>query len=207
MKKIAIAFALLVGCNSQVFAAGDAAAGESKSVTCAACHGANGNSQVEIYPKIAGQHSNYIFKQLQQFKAAAMSGGKEGRHDPVMSGMAMPLSETDMHDLAAFYASQTMEMGATPESAVEIGEQLYRGGDPERGLPACLACHGPRGVGTSLSGFPRISGQHPAYTEAQLKKFRAGDRNNDMNGMMRDLAMKLTDAEIKALAGYLAGLH
>ena len=97
--------------------------------------------------------------------------------------------------------------GTTPENVVAAGEALYRGGDIKRGIPACLACHGPRGVGHSLAKYPRISGQHPAYIKGQLLKFRSGERNNDPNGMMRDIAAKLTDAEIELLAQYLAGLH
>ncbi|MFD2096009.1 c-type cytochrome [Corallincola platygyrae] len=188
-------------------AQGDVEAGKAAAATCAACHGTDGNATVTIYPKIAGQHASYILKQLKEFKLGMQTGGKEGRYDPVMGGMAMPLDETTMENLAAFYASQTMAPGATPEDVIEVGEQLYRGGDPERGLPACLACHGPRGVGSSLAKFPAISAQHPEYTKAQLDKFKSGDRANDMNGMMRDIAMKLTDEEIEILAKYLAGLH
>lgn len=209
MKKIVLSLALVAGATSVAHAAiqGDAEAGKTKAATCAACHGNDGNSMVAMYPKIAGQHAPYIVKQLKEFKAAATSGGKEGRNDPVMNGMAMPLSEQDMADLAAYFSSQTQKPGATPEDVIEQGQKLYRGGDTSRGLVACQACHGPRGVGTSLAGFPMISGQHPDYIKAQLEKFRAGTRNNDQNQMMQDVARKLTDKDIEILSKYLGGLH
>ena len=135
------------------------------------------------------------------------SGGKQGRNEPVMGAMAMPLSEQDMADLAAYYASLPISNNSTPENVVEEGKILYTAGNAERGLTACIACHGPRGNGTELSGFPKISGQHAEYIKAQLEKFRDGSRNNDMNAMMRDVAKKLTDAEIDTLSKYVGGLH
>ena len=135
------------------------------------------------------------------------SGGKEGRMDPVMSGMAMPLSDQDMKDLAAYFSSLNMSEGVTPKDVVEVGQQLYKAGDAERGIPACAACHGPRGNGTSLAKFPKVSFQHPEYIKSQLEKFRDGTRNNDLNGMMQDIAKKLTDKDIEVLSKYLGGLH
>ncbi|RCU45186.1 MULTISPECIES: c-type cytochrome [Corallincola] len=207
MKRFLIVFTALVGSISAAYAEGDIEAGKAAAATCAACHGVDGNSTVAIYPKLAGQHASYLEKQLHEFKLGMQSAGKEGRYDPVMSGMAMPLDDAAIANLSAYFASLTATPGATPEDVVEVGHQLFRGGDPERGLPACLACHGPRGVGSSLAKFPAISGQHPDYTKAQLEKFRSGDRANDMNAMMRDVAMKLTDEEIEILSKYLAGLH
>ncbi|WP_199610080.1 c-type cytochrome [Flocculibacter collagenilyticus] len=208
MKKFALSLTLLVGLVGGVNAAeGDPEAGKAKAATCAACHGADGNSMVDMYPKIAGQHAEYIYKQLKEFKLGMTSGGSEGRVDPVMGGMAMPLSDQDMKDVSAFFASQTMTQGATPENVIEKGEALYRGGDLERGIPACQACHGPRGVGQSLAGFPMISFQHANYTKIQLEKFRSGERANDMNAIMRDIAKKLTDEDIEILSKYVAGLH
>ncbi len=210
MKKIALSLTLLVGAlvasNANAFD-GDADAGKAKSATCAACHGADGNAPITMYPKIAGQHAEYIYKQLVEFKLGMTSGGKEGRMDPVMSGMAMPLSDQDMKDLAAFFASQNMSEGTTPKDVVATAGMLYKAGDAERDIPSCAACHGPRGNGTSLSGFPKIAFQHPEYIKAQLEKFRSGQRNNDLNGMMRDIAKKLTDEDIEALSQYLGGLH
>ena len=210
MKKIALSLTILLGTLSASTAPafdGDVNAGKEKSATCAACHGPDGNAPVNIYPKIAGQHADYIYKQLQEFKLGMTSGGKEGRMDPVMSGMAMPLSDQDMKDLAAYFSSLNMSEGATPKDVVEVGQQLYKAGDAERGIPACAACHGPRGNGTSLAKFPKISFQHPEYIKSQLEKFRDGTRNNDLNGMMQDIAKKLTDKDIEVLSKYLGGLH
>ena len=178
-----------------------------KIAPCAACHGPDGNAPVNIYPKIAGQHPDYILKQLQDLKLGMTSGGKEGRMDPVMSAMAMPLSEQDMKDLAAYFSSMNMTEGATPKDVVEVGEMLFKAGDAERGIPSCAACHGPRGNGSSLAKFPKISFQHPGYIKAQLEKFRDGTRHNDLNGMMGDIAKKLTDKDIEVLSQYLGGLH
>lgn len=205
MKKLVLILTLLASCSA--WAQGDAEAGKAKAVVCAACHGADGNSMIAQYPKIAGQHSGYLEKQLKEFKLAMTTGGKEGRNDPVMGGMAMPLSEQDMADLAAYFSTLPISDNTTPESSVAVGQQLYRFGDPERGIAACTACHGPRGNGTSLSGFPKISGQHAEYVKIQLEKFRSAQRNNDMNEMMRSVAAKLSDDEITALSQYVGGLH
>ncbi|MGF1693347.1 c-type cytochrome [Photobacterium kagoshimensis] len=205
MKKLVLILSLLASCSA--WAQGDAEAGKAKAATCAACHGADGNSIMAQYPKIAGQHPGYLEKQLKEFKLGITSGGQQGRNDPVMSAMAMPLSEQDMSDLAAYYASLPISDSTTPESSIEIGQQLYRFGDAERGIAACTACHGPRGNGTSLSGFPKISGQNAEYVKLQLEKFRAGQRQNDMNTMMRAVAAKLSDGEITALSQYVGGLH
>jgi len=205
MKKLALILSLLASCS--VWAQGSIEAGKAKSQTCVACHGADGNSQLAMYPKIAGQHAKYIEKQLKEFKLGMTSGGKQGRVDPVMGGMAMPLSEQDMKDLAVYYASLPISDNTTPENVVEAGKVLYTAGDAERGLTACIACHGPRGDGTELSGFLKISGQHADYIKAQLEKFRDGSRANDMNEMMRDIAKKLTDEDIDTLSKYVGGLH
>ncbi|GMM89593.1 c-type cytochrome [Vibrio fortis] len=205
MKKLALILSLLASCS--VWAQGSIEAGKAKSQTCVACHGADGNSLITQYPKLAGQHEKYLEKQLKDLKLGMTSGGKQGRNEPVMGAMAMPLSEQDMADLAAYYASLPISNNSTPENVVEEGKVLYTAGDAERGVTACIACHGPRGNGTELSGFPKISGQHAEYIKAQLEKFRDGSRNNDMNAMMRDVAKKLTDADIETLSKYVGGLH
>ncbi|MBD1582402.1 c-type cytochrome [Pseudoalteromonas sp. S16_S37] len=210
MKKIALTLTMLLGTLSASNATafdGDAEAGKAKSATCAACHGPDGNAPVTMYPKIAGQHADYIYKQLTEFKLGMTSGGSEGRMDPVMSGMAMPLSDQDMKDLAAYFSSLNMSAGTTPEDVVDAGAKLFKAGDAERGIPSCAACHGPRGNGTSLAKFPKISFQHPEYIKSQLLKFRDGTRANDLNGMMQDIAKKLTDKDIEILSKYLGGLH
>ena len=205
MKKLALILSLLASCS--VWAQGSIEAGKAKSQTCVACHSADGNSLLTIYPKIAGQHEKYIEKQLHDLKLGMTSGGKQGRYDPVMSAMAMPLSDEDIADLAAYFASQTISANSTPEDVAVKGKALYSAGDAERGLAACIACHGPRGNGTELSGFPKISGQHADYIKAQLQKFRDDARNNDMNAMMRDVAKKLSDTDIEILSKYVGGLH
>ncbi len=205
MKKLALILSLLASCS--VWAQGSIEAGKAKSQTCVACHGADGNSQITTYPKLAGQHAKYIEKQLKDLKLGMSSGGKQGRYDPVMSAMAMPLSEEDMADVAAYFASLPISPNSTPEDVVAKGKVLYNAGDAARGLTACTACHGPRGNGTELSGFPKISGQHADYIKAQLQKFRDENRGNDMNAMMRDVAKKLTDADIEILSKYVGGLH
>ena len=205
MKKLALILSLLASCS--VWAQGNIEAGKAKSQTCVACHGADGNSAIAMYPKLAGQHAKYLEKQLKDLKLGMTSGGKQGRYDPVMSGMAMPLSDEDIADLSAYYASLPISESSTPEDVVDKGKVLYTAGNAERGLTACIACHGPRGNGTELSGFPKISGQHADYIKAQLVKFRDGSRANDMNGMMQDIAKKLTDEDIDTLSKYVGGLH
>ena len=205
MKKLALILSLLASCS--VWAQGNIEAGKAKSQTCVACHGADGNSLITQYPKLAGQHEKYLEKQLKELKLGMTSGGKQGRNEPVMGAMAMSLSEEDMADLAAYYASLPISNNSTPENVVDEGKVLYTAGNAERGVTACIACHGPRGNGTELSGFPKISGQHADYIKAQLEKFRDGSRNNDMNAMMRDVAKKLTDADIDTLSKYVGGLH
>ncbi|GGW96302.1 c-type cytochrome [Alteromonas halophila] len=207
MKKLCLLVCMSLGLSANVMAKGDAEAGKSKSSVCAACHGPDGNSAIEMNPKLAGQHEGYLTKQLKEFKLASETGGEEGRNNAVMNGQAAQLSEQDMMDLAAYFASQDKMSGETPEEFIEPGKALYQGGDPERGITACIACHGPKGNGMGLAGFPDISGQHAAYTATQLKAFRDGSRHNDMNGMMRDIAMKLSDKDIEILSNYVAGLH
>lgn len=201
MKKVAIALSLLAASVGSVNAAGNAETGKEKAnAMCAACHGPDGNSPVETYPKLAGQHADYLVKQLNDFKSGA-------RKDPIMMGMAAALSEQDMADISAFYQSMPVVEGTSTEESVALAQDLYRGGDMERKIASCIACHGPRGNGSGLAKFPKISNQHAPYLVAQLKKFRSGERANDPQSMMKDTTAKLTDAEITALANYLGGLH
>ncbi len=180
--------------------AGDAEAGKAKSATCAGCHGADGNSMVPTFPSLAGQHPAYIVKQLSNFKAGE-------RNDPVMSPMAMPLSEQDMQDLAAYFSAQTPKGGAAAADKIELGERIYRGGIAEKGLVACTACHGPTGTGVATAAYPAVSGQHATYIEKQLKDFAASNRANDPNRMMREIAAKMSEAEMAAVAQYMQGLY
>lgn len=181
-------------------AAGDASAGKAKANTCAGCHGADGNSANPEWPKLAGQHPGYLVKQLQEFKAG-------DRENATMAPMAAPLSEQDMQDLAAYYAAQEIQHGQADPELVELGEQIYRGGNKASGVSACMACHGPAGKGNPAANFPALAGQHATYTEIQLKAFRSGARANDYGSMMRNVAARMTDAEIKAVASYIQGLR
>ncbi|MCG3883628.1 cytochrome c4 [Photobacterium leiognathi] len=207
MKKLILILTLLAS-YSAMAEEGNIEAGKAKAATCAACHGTDGNAAaMPQYPKLAGQHPGYIEKQLKEFKLAMSTGGKQGRNDPVMGGMVAALTDQDMADLAAYFSSLPISDNTSSEESIEVAQQLYRFGDAERGVAACIACHGPRGNGTSLSGFPKISGQNAEYVKLQLEKFRSGDRANDMNAMMRSVAAKLSDEEINALSQYVGGLH
>lgn len=199
MKRLAIA-ALLLGALGSAHAAGSASAGQGKAAVCAACHGMDGNSMMPMWPSLAGQHEQYISKQLVEFQSGA-------RKDDTMSPMAMPLSEQDIADLAAWFASQKANVGSANAEKAAAGEKLYRAGDAERGVAACMACHGPSGAGNPGAKFPALNGQHSAYTVKALKDFRDGVRSNDPANMMRDVAGKMTDAQIEAVAEYIAGLH
>jgi cytochrome c553 len=199
MKKIIFTAVVMLLATGMARAAGDAEAGKTKSVSCQACHGTYGNSNNPQWPKLAGQHASYIAKQLADFKAGA-------RKDPTMASMVSSLGEQDMRDLAAYFSAQTVKIGGAG-SHWEAGEAIYRGGDSNKGIPACMGCHGPTGAGNPAAGFPALSGQHATYTMKALKDFRSGVRATDQNGMMGDIAAKMSDADIQAVADYLAGLH
>jgi cytochrome c553 len=181
--------------------AADMKAGEEKSAVCMACHGPQGNSLNPVWPKLAGQHAQYIEAQLASFKSGA-------RQDPMMSPQAAALSDADVQNLAAYFAAQTQSEGVARDKGLVVkGERMFRGGNAATGVPACSGCHGPRGMGNPLASFPRISGQHADYVIKALKDFRAGNRSNDMNGMMRGVAQAMTDDEITAVAEFVQGLH
>ena len=172
--------------------------GTISSQVCAACHTADGSRGSPANPILQGQHTEYLAKQLAEFKA-----GK--RKNPVMQGMAAPLSEEDIRNVAAFYASKTAKPGfAKNKDTVALGEKIYRGGIAERSIPACAACHGPQGSGIPAQ-YPRIGGQHGDYVEAQMVAFRSGARAN--NAVMNGVAAKMNDKEIKAVSDYVAGLR
>ena len=183
---------------------GNAAAGKTKAATCAACHGADGNSVVPDFPKIAGQHASYAFSQLKDFKSGA-------RKNPSMSPMAAPLTEQDMLDLAAYFSSQTIKLGKADEALAAKGEVIYRAGIIEKGVPACTACHSPQGNGNPASVYPRVGGQHAAYLEKQLQDYKNGVRAADATTgnklMMKQISAKLSPEEIKAVSAYISGLH
>lgn len=172
---------------------------------CVACHGADGNSPIAANPHLAGQVEDYLYKQLANFK---MVDGKPAlRNSPIMMGMAAALSEEDMRNVAAWFSQQKQNPAAAKdESQIALGKKLWRMGDFQKGIPACAGCHGAAGAGMPAQ-YPRLAGQYPEYTEAQLKAFRQGDRANDPEKMMRAIAAKLSDAEIKAVSEFAASLR
>lgn len=203
---------------------GDATAGAAKAAVCGACHGADGNSLAPTFPKLAGLGERYLLKQMQDIQAwdlekDAAKKAKTGRAVPEMTGLLANLSAQDLADIAAHFAKQTTQLSGSKKIEVqvnsgilvdglELGERIYRAGNMTTGVPACTGCHAPDGKGNIAAGFPRLSGQHPEYVEKQLRAFRAGDRINDGDQMiMRTIADKMSDAEIKALANYIAGLN
>lgn len=200
MKNVAgLAFAASMLACTVAYAAGDTAAGKAKSVACAACHGPDGNSVNPEWPKLAGQHPAYLVEQLRAFKTGH-------RQNATMAPMAKNLSEQDMRDLAAYFASQALNLtGAANAKLAKQGERLYRGGIAKRQVAACIGCHGPSGQGIPPR-FPRLSGQHAAYAKQQLLAFKAGRRPSDAD-IMTTIAFRLSEQEIEALAEYLSGLH
>lgn len=180
---------------------GDASAGQAKTATCAACHGMDGNSASAQYPKLAGQHESYIVRQLELFK-----GGK--RANAVMMGFVPNLSEQDMRDIGAYFASKTSLPGVADAKLVPQGEAYYRGGDAEDKVPACMACHGPDGRGNPGAEYPQLAGQHADYVALRLKAYRDGSAGTDDHAKIMQLVAKnLSDADIAALASYVEGLH
>lgn len=195
--------ALALGLFSAVSAnaAGDAAKGATiANQVCMACHGTDGNSMIPMYPKLAGQHPEYIAKQLKNYKSGE-------RNNAIMAGMVTTLSDEDMDNLGAFYASQAAKGGTAQSNGKgSVGEKIYKAGVAGKGVPACASCHGPTGTGVPVQ-FPRLAGQHAEYTIAQLNTFRSGERANDAAKMMRMIAAKMSDEEIAAVADYIQGLR
>ncbi len=180
---------------------GDAEAGSAKAGQCAACHGGSGNSTNDEWPNIAGQHALYLYEQLRLYKDAE-------RDNQVMVQQAADLSEQDMKDLAVHFAAQEMEIGGTNEELAELGEKIYRGGLPEKDVPACAACHGPIGQGNPGAGYPRLSGQNAQYTSNTLQAYRSGDRSGyEGSEIMNSIAEGLSDEEIRAVSSFVSGLY
>jgi len=178
---------------------GSVDAGRAKSATCAACHGVDGNSVTPDWPSLAGQHPDYIARQLKAFKAGE-------RKSVTMMPFAQMLSDQDVADVAAYFAAQKPTPKGADPALVSLGQQIYRGGIPARGTPACIACHGPTGHGNPFAAYPRISWQHAAYVTKSLQDYKSGERASDANQMMRNVASLLRDDEIRALASYVQGL-
>lgn len=181
---------------------GDAKAGESKAAACGACHGMDGNSADKQYPKLAGQNEAFIARQLTLFKTSK-------RQNPIMMGFASQLSDQDMHDVGAYFATKRSLPGVADEKLLDRGQSLYRGGDVALGVPACMACHGPDGRGMAGAGYPQLGGQWADYVQAKLKDWKAGTTwGDDTNAkIMPEIAKRLGDQDIAALASYVEGLH
>lgn len=201
MNKLLVSLMLTLGVTGFAQAAGDAAAGQTKVAVCAACHGADGNSAAPNFPKLAGQGERYLLKQLQDIKSG-------DRQVIEMTGILTNLSDQDMADIAAYYASQSTSVGTADPAKLEVGQALYRGGKLDEGLPACTGCHSPTGSGNAAAGFPHLGGQHAQYIAKQLTDFREGNRTNDGDTMpMRAIAGKLSNKDIEAISSYIQGLH
>lgn len=183
----------------------DAAKGQQiASQVCVACHSADGNSTIAANPKLAQQHAHYLQKQLTDYTVRA-GEQKPLRENSIMNGMAASLSEQDRRDVAAWYSSQAAKPGtARSKETLELGQQIWRAGIPSKSLPACIGCHNPTGAGNPIQ-YPRLAGQHSEYTEATLKAFRDGTRRN--NVPMQQIAARMTDAEMRAVADFIQGLR
>jgi cytochrome c553 len=181
---------------------GSIEAGKAKSMTCTACHGAEGNSTLPTWPNIAGQSASYIVAQLNAFKSGL-------RTDPLMAPQAMMLSDEDMRNVAVYFESlPAAAMAVANPATVSKGEALYRGGNADAGIPACLACHGPTGRGNPAANYPAVQGQHATYTAKQLRDYASGGRTSDgKTRIMRDISPRLSADDIEALASYVQGLH
>jgi|TARA_B100001939_G_scaffold79090_1_gene66984 cytochrome c553 len=194
---------LLVAFVSALFmlAAGDPKSGESKVAVCSACHGADGNSVVGLWPSLAGQNEKYLLKQLRLVKSG-------DRVIDSMVGLLDNLDDSDLEDISAFYASKKNKVGQVEESKLELGRKLYYAGNLEKGVPSCSACHSPRGLGNGPAAYPLLSGQQPDYVAKALKDYRSGARiNEDPSKIMAAIAYKLDDTEIEALSSFVHGLY
>ena len=208
MNKLIVSLLLTLGITGVAFAAegppkGVATAGQAKAAVCGACHGPDGNSPAPNFPKLAGQGERYLTKQMHDIK--------DGKRTVLeMTGLLTNLSDQDLADLAAYFASQKGSVGAADPKLVARGEKLFRGGDLDKGLPACIGCHSPNGAGIAAAGFPHLGGQHAQYVAKQLTDFRKEEagRANDGDAMiMRTIARKLSDEDIAAVSSYIQGLH
>ncbi len=180
---------------------GNAEAGKAKSAICGACHGPDGNSLAPIWPKLAGQYENYIVQQLHAFQ-------KGDRAEPTMTPMAAPLSPQDIVDLAAYFASQTRQIGQANPQTLEPGQKIYRGGNKTTGLPACIGCHGPTGSGNPMANYPSLSGQQVDYTKKQLADYQSRTRKGTATALiMQEVAAKMSPEEMQLVADYMTGLQ
>jgi cytochrome c553 len=181
----------------------DVEKGKELSASCAACHGDDGISLNPVWPKLAGQNPKYLASQLHEFK----KGPNGNRNNAVMYGIAVNLSDQDIEDLSEYYSSLKSTVGLTKDEYLELGRNIYRGGNMEIKMQACISCHGPNGQGNYAAAIPMLSGQHSQYTYQQLKNFQTSMRSNDYNKMMRNIVHRMTNEEMKAVASYIEGLY
>ena len=181
----------------------DVAKGKELSASCVACHGDNGISLNPVWPKLAGQNPKYLAAQLHEFK----KGPDGNRNNAVMYGIAMTLSDSDINNLSDYYASLKPTVGVVKDDYLDLGRNIYRGGNMDIKMQACMSCHGPNGQGNYAAAIPMLSGQHSQYTYQQLKNFQISSRSNDYNKMMRNIVHRMTDEEMKAVASYIEGLY
>jgi len=200
MIKQIIISALMLAIASTVMAGGDPVAGKKKAALCIGCHGVDGNSSNPDWPSLAGQGEGYLIKQITDFKTGA-------RKDGTMNAMVGGLSDADIANVSAYFASNKVKTGTAAKESFELGQRLYRAGDASRGIASCASCHGPTGAGNPAAKFPALAGQHAKYTIKALKDFSLSKRDNDPSSMMRIVAGKLKDSEMKAIAEYITGLH
>jgi len=194
---------ILLSVFSLNISAGNVEKGKEKSAACITCHGDAGVSVNAAWPKLAGQHASYIASQLYEFQKG--TNGK--RNNAVMYGIALTLSNTDIEDLSAYYASLDNSIGVTDDKYVTLGQSIYRGGNLEYKIQACISCHGPNGQGNLPAAIPSLSGQHSTYIYTQLKNFQSKKRSNDPNKMMRNIVYRMSEDEMKAVSEYIEGLH
>ena len=201
MNKLIVSLLLTLGITGLAQAAGDAKAGQAKAAVCGACHGPDGNSMAPNFPKLAGQGERYLTKQMQDIKS-----GK--RTVLEMTGLLTNLSDQDLSDIAAYFSSQQGSVGAADPKVVARGEELFRGGKLDQGMPSCIGCHSPNGAGNAAAGFPHLGGQHAQYVAKQLTDFREGNRTNDGDTkIMQSIAAKMSNKDIEAVSSYVQGLH
>ena len=197
MLKKLISLFILYTISHGLLAQGNIEAGKEKAKACAACHGLDGNSINPAWPKLSGQHENYLILQINNFQ-------KGVRVNAQMAPMVENLTDQDKADLAAYFSAQTPMPAKAHPDLIQLGARVYRAGNPDTGVPACMACHGPRGAGNPAAQYPSLSGQHAQYVENQLNAFRTGDRENSV---MHTIAGKMTNEEIKAVSDFVQGLH
>ena len=199
MKKLFVCVMIGIGWMSFAYAAGDAVLGQGKVAVCSGCHGADGNSMIPSFPKLAGQGEVYLVNQLKDVRDGA-------RNVPQMMGILTGRTDQDLADMAAFYSTQEVTVGATNPDLLDLGRQIYRAGIAEKGVAACTACHSPTGAGNAQAGFPALGGQHSDYLIKQLKAYRTETRTNGQAKLMQQVAALLSDKEIDAVASYMQGL-